>query len=40
MAGLSVATRAFAHAAKVKLTERAREIFETGANYRIYRALT
>lgn len=40
LAGLSVAAGAFAsHALKEKLTERALEIFETGAKYQMYHAL-
>jgi uncharacterized membrane protein YgdD (TMEM256/DUF423 family) len=40
LAGLSVAAGAFAsHALKAKLTERAIEIFETGARYQMYHAL-
>ncbi|OKH26068.1 hypothetical protein NIES593_03040 [Hydrococcus rivularis NIES-593] len=40
LAGLSVAAGAFAsHALKAKLTERALEIFETGAKYQMYHAL-
>lgn len=40
LAGLSVAGGAFAsHALKEKLTERALEIFETGARYQMYHAL-
>jgi len=38
--GLSVAAGAFAsHALKEKLSERAIEIFETGARYQMYHAL-
>lgn len=38
--GLSVATGAFAsHALRATLTERALEIFETGARYQMYHAL-
>ena len=40
LAGLSVAAGAFAsHALKEKLTERALEIFETGAKYQMYHSL-
>ncbi len=40
LAGLAVAAGAFAsHALKEKLTERALEIFETGAKYQMYHAL-
>lgn len=40
LGGLSVAGGAFAsHALKEKLTERALEIFETGARYQMYHAL-
>lgn len=40
LGGLSVAAGAFAsHALKEKLTERAAEIFETGARYQMYHAL-
>lgn len=40
LGGLSVALGAFAsHALKEKLTERAVEIFETGARYQMYHAL-
>jgi len=40
LAGLSVAAGAFAsHALKDKLTDRAIEIFETGAKYQMYHAL-
>jgi uncharacterized membrane protein YgdD (TMEM256/DUF423 family) len=40
LAGLAVAAGAFAtHALKEKLTERALEIFETGARYQMYHAL-
>lgn len=40
LAGLSVAAGAFAsHALKERLTERALEIFETGAKYQMYHAL-
>lgn len=40
LAGLSVAAGAFAsHALKEKVTERALEIFETGARYQMYHAL-
>lgn len=40
LAGLSVATGAFAsHALKTKLSDRALEIFETGAKYQMYHAL-
>ena len=40
LAGLAVAAGAFAsHALKEKLTERALEIFETGAQYQMYHAL-
>ncbi len=40
LAGLSVAAGAFAtHALQDKLTERAIEIFETGAKYQMYHAL-
>jgi uncharacterized membrane protein YgdD (TMEM256/DUF423 family) len=40
LAGLSVAAGAFAsHALKEKMTERALEIFETGARYQMYHAL-
>jgi uncharacterized membrane protein YgdD (TMEM256/DUF423 family) len=40
LAGLSVAAGAFAsHALKDRLTERALEIWETGAKYQIYHAL-
>lgn len=40
LAGLSVAAGAFAsHALKDRLTERALEIFETGAKYQMYHAL-
>ncbi len=40
LAGLSVAAGAFAsHALKERLTERALEIFETGARYQMYHAL-
>lgn len=40
LGGLSVAGGAFAsHALKDKLTERALEIFETGARYQMYHAL-
>lgn len=40
LAGLSVAAGAFAaHALRQKLSERAMEIFETGARYQMYHAL-
>ncbi|EGJ29715.1 MULTISPECIES: DUF423 domain-containing protein [Moorena] len=40
LGGLSVAAGAFAsHALKEKLTERALEIFQTGARYQMYHAL-
>ncbi|MBO0350522.1 DUF423 domain-containing protein [Phormidium pseudopriestleyi FRX01] len=40
LAGLSVAAGAFAsHALKPQLSERAMEIFETGARYQMYHAL-
>lgn len=40
LAGLSVAAGAFAsHALREKLTERALQIFETGARYQMYHAL-
>lgn len=40
LAGLSVAAGAFAsHALKPQLSERAMEIFETGAKYQMYHAL-
>ncbi|MBD0362855.1 MAG: DUF423 domain-containing protein [Coleofasciculus sp. C3-bin4] len=40
LGGLAVAAGAFAsHALKEKLTERALEIFETGARYQMYHAL-
>lgn len=40
MGGISVAAGAFAsHALKAKLSERAIEIFETGARYQMYHAL-
>ncbi|NET57004.1 MAG: DUF423 domain-containing protein [Symploca sp. SIO2E6] len=40
LAGLAVAAGAFAsHALKEQLTERALEIFETGAQYQMYHAL-
>ena len=40
LAGLSVAAGAFAsHALKEKLTERALEIFDTGAKYQMYHSL-
>jgi uncharacterized membrane protein YgdD (TMEM256/DUF423 family) len=40
LAGLSVAAGAFAsHALKTKLSDRAIEIFETGAKYQMYHAL-
>lgn len=40
LGGLSVAAGAFAsHALKEKLTERALEIFQTGAHYQMYHAL-
>lgn len=40
LAGLSVAAGAFAsHALREKLTDRALEIFETGARYQMYHAL-
>ncbi|MGL5196462.1 MAG: DUF423 domain-containing protein [Chroococcales cyanobacterium] len=40
LAGLSVAAGAFAsHALKSQLSERAMEIFETGAKYQMYHAL-
>jgi uncharacterized membrane protein YgdD (TMEM256/DUF423 family) len=40
LAGIAVAAGAFAsHALKEKLTERALEIFETGARYQMYHAL-
>ena len=40
LAGLAVGAGAFAsHALKEKLTERALEIFETGARYQMYHAL-
>jgi uncharacterized membrane protein YgdD (TMEM256/DUF423 family) len=40
LAGLAVASGAFAsHALKEKLTERALEIFETGARYQMYHSL-
>ncbi len=40
LGGLSVAAGAFAsHALKEKLSERAAEIFETGARYQMYHAL-
>ncbi|GAB4207255.1 MAG: DUF423 domain-containing protein [Coleofasciculaceae cyanobacterium] len=40
LAGIAVASGAFAsHALKEKLTERALDIFETGARYQMYHAL-
>jgi uncharacterized membrane protein YgdD (TMEM256/DUF423 family) len=40
LAGLSVAAGAFAtHALKTKLSDRALEIFETGARYQMYHAI-
>lgn len=40
LAGIAVAAGAFAsHALKEKLTERALEVFETGARYQMYHAL-